>query len=187
MGVFLSRSIVAAVLMIAGMTSTAADVSPAQNITIDGETLTLNGSGTRNKFFMQMYIGSLYLSSSTNDAPWIIAADDNMAIVLDITSGLITSEKMSNAVIEGFEKSLGKGYGAMEPRIDAFISSFSEKISDGDRFVLGWHKSRQSVVIRKNGVEINTVDGLDFKQALFAIWLGDRPAEKKLKQGMLGM
>jgi hypothetical protein len=181
-----SRSAAAAVCFLVAVMAAGADVEPAPHIIIDGETLTLNGSGSRNKYFMQMYIGSLYLSAGTNDAQWVIAADTNMAIVLDITSGLITSEKMAKAVVEGFENALGDGYEAMEPRINDFLGSFSEKISDGDRFVLGWNRSRQSVVIRKNGVEINVVEGLDFKQALFAIWLGERPAEKKLKRGMLG-
>jgi hypothetical protein len=30
------------------------------------------------------------------------------------------------------------------------------------------------------------IQGVDFKKALFSIWLGDQPADKNLKKGMLG-
>jgi hypothetical protein len=30
------------------------------------------------------------------------------------------------------------------------------------------------------------IDGLDFKRALFGIWLGDKPVQKELKDKMLG-
>jgi len=33
---------------------------------------------------------------------------------------------------------------------------------------------------------MGTVKGLDFKKALFAIWLGKKPADSGLKDGMLG-
>ena len=38
----------------------------------------------------------------------------------------------------------------------------------------------------KNGVKKGTIEGLDFKKALFGIWLGNKPADDDLKDGMLG-
>jgi hypothetical protein len=37
-----------------------------------------------------------------------------------------------------------------------------------------------------NGLTVGTIPGLPFKRALFAIWLGDKPADRSLKQAMLG-
>jgi hypothetical protein len=37
-----------------------------------------------------------------------------------------------------------------------------------------------------NGRTAGTIPGVDFKRALFAIWLGDKPADRTLKEGMLG-
>jgi hypothetical protein len=31
-----------------------------------------------------------------------------------------------------------------------------------------------------------TIKGIDFKRAVFSIWLGEKPADAKLKKGMLG-
>ena len=40
-------------------------------------------------------------------------------------------------------------------------------------------------MVYKNGKEVGVVEGLDFKKALFAIWLGEDPADDDLKEAML--
>jgi hypothetical protein len=54
-----------------------------------------------------------------------------------------------------------------------------------------WKKpdKRKTVLDFKNGKLITTVEGLDFKAALFGIWIIDKPSHKneKLRTGMLGM
>ena len=42
------------------------------------------------------------------------------------------------------------------------------------------------VIVNKNGKLLTTIRGLEFKKALFGIWLGEKPADKNLKKGMLG-
>jgi hypothetical protein len=44
----------------------------------------------------------------------------------------------------------------------------------------------EGVVVYKNGSKKGSIDGYDFKRALFGIWLGDKPADDDLKAGMLG-
>ena len=68
-------------------------VTPAKSINISGESIQFNGAGLREKFFLDLYVGSLYLSNKTKDASTIINANETMAITLDIVSGLISSEK----------------------------------------------------------------------------------------------
>ena len=43
------------------------------------------------------------------------------------------------------------------------------------------------VYLYKNGEERGSFRGLEFKQALFGIWLGGNPADDDLKEGMLGL
>jgi hypothetical protein len=38
----------------------------------------------------------------------------------------------------------------------------------------------------KNGTLQGTIEGMDFKKALFGIWLGNKPADDDLKAAMLG-
>ncbi len=154
-------------------------------ITSEGQSLTYNGAGIREKFFMDLYVGSLYVTKKSSNAKEIVNADDAMSIKLNIVSGMITSEKMIAAVNEGFEKSTNKSTGALKAKIDKFKGFFKEKINKGDVFIITYVPN-EGVSVLKNGAKKGTVEGLDFKKALFGIWLGDKPADDDLKAGMLG-
>ena len=147
--------------------------------------LVLNGAGLREKFMIDLYVGGLYLTNKSSDAASIISADEPMALRLLIVSSRITSENMTEATLEGFQHSLGNKLAAMQPRIDQFMLSFKEPIKEGDVFEM-LYLPGSGVVISKNGKPLNTVEGADFKAALFGIWLGNEPAQKSLKQEMLG-
>ncbi|MBU2038998.1 MAG: chalcone isomerase family protein, partial [Gammaproteobacteria bacterium] len=64
----------------------------AEQLTLNGQELTLNGAGVRSKFFLDVYVAALYLGNKSNDAAAIIAADEPMAIRLHIVSGMINSK-----------------------------------------------------------------------------------------------
>ena len=147
--------------------------------------LQLNGAGLRDKFMIDLYVGALYLTEKSSAAEVIINADEPMALRLSIVSGRITSENMTEATLEGFEHSLGDKQAAMQPKIDQFLMSFAEKIQEGDVFEM-LYLPGSGVAISKNEKLLSTIEGLDFKAALFGIWLGKEPAQKSLKAGMLG-
>ena len=65
--------------------------------------LVLNGAGIRTKFFLDLYVGGLYLVQKEQQPEKIIAADNPMVIKLHIVSSMITSKKMEAATREGFE------------------------------------------------------------------------------------
>jgi hypothetical protein len=155
-------------------------------LTAEGVELTLNGTGVRSKFFFDLYVGALYLHSAATSGSEVTAADQAMAIRLHILSKMITSEKMEEATREGFVKATNGDTSAIQDRIEDFISVFKkEEIAKGDVFDLVY-VPKQGVVTVKNGERLSTVPGLDFKQALFGIWLGDDPVQGSLKEGMLG-
>lgn len=149
------------------------------------QALILNGAGTRVKYFMDMYVGALYLRNKSQDAAAIQEADESMCIKLQMISSLITSEKMNAAVDEGFEKSAGSKLPALQSRVNQFKAVFSEKINKGDVYELLYEKSKGTQVF-KNGKLAATIPGLDFKKALFGIWLCDKPADAGLKKALLG-
>ena len=147
--------------------------------------LLLNGAGLRDKFMIDLYVGGLYLAEKSSDANAIIAADKPMALRLLIVSSRITSENMTEATLEGFGHSLGDKQAAMQPKIEQFLAAFKEEIKEGDVFEM-LYLPGDGVAVSKNGKPLDTIDGLDFKAALFGIWLGEPPAQKSLKKGMLG-
>jgi hypothetical protein len=148
--------------------------------------LILNGGGVRRRFFMNMYVGGLYLQEKSSNASGIVAADRPMAVRLEIVSGMISSDNMSEAIRDGFQKSTNGNTRPLQTRIDEFIRVFSrEEISRGNVFELVYVPGT-GVQTYKNGRLQNTIEGLDFKRALFGIWLSDDPADSSLKRGMLG-
>lgn len=148
-------------------------------------TLTLNGAGTREKFWMDMYAGGLYLQDKSSDASEIMEADKPMAIKLHIVSKLITSKRMIDAVNEGFQNATHENTEPIKPKIKQFISFFGDPIQKNDVFDIVYLPS-EGVVVYKNNTEKGTITGLDFKKALFGIWLSDEPADEDLKEAMLG-
>ena len=162
-----------------------AGVNVPDSIKAGENELILNGAGTRTKFFMKMYVGALYLQETGTSPEKIINADEPMAIKLNITSSLITSERMEEATREGFSNSTGGNTGPLKDEIEKFISVFSEKILENDVFDLIYTPVK-GVEVFKNSSSRTVIKGLDFKKALFGIWLCDKPAQKSLKDNMLG-
>lgn len=146
--------------------------------------LVLNGGGTREKYWMDMYVGALYLPEKSKDASAIVSANNSMMIRMVIVSGLITSDKMTAAVKEGFEKSTGGKQDSYKDKIAQFQKAFSEEIKKGDVFDVIY--TAETTSIYKNSVLKSSIPGFDFKKAVFGIWLGKEPADEDLKEGMLG-
>jgi len=154
--------------------------------TISNPQLILNGAGVRSKFIFDLYVAGLYLQKPNKNADEIINANKPMAIKLYITSSLISSDKMKNATIEGFEKSTKGNLKPLQKEIDEFLSVFKEDIKGGDRYTF-LYTPNDGLKIYKNGNLKSTIEGLDFKKALFGIWLCDEPAQESLKKEMLGL
>jgi hypothetical protein len=148
--------------------------------------LVLNGVGIRKKLFLKLYVGGLYLKKKNQNPKEIIMADEAMAIRLHIVSSMITSQKMEKTTREGFEKSTDGKIEPIKSQIEEFISVFQEKIQENDIYDLIYNPGN-GVEVYKNGKAHSVIEGLNFKQALFGIWLSDKPAQGSLKAVMLGM
>jgi len=175
----------ALILMLATTPPTHAQENFPLSIDLSGQTLVKQGQGTRKKAFISLYKAGLYLKSNTADPATIIAADEAMAIRLNIVSGFISSEKMNTAMRDGFDKSTGGNPAPIQAEIDLFASGFNDEINKKDIFDLVYTPSGGVEVI-KNGTGKVTIPGLPFKQALFGIWLSENPVQKSLKNSLLG-
>ena len=148
--------------------------------------LTLNGGGVRKKSFFKVYVLGLYLEQKSKDAVAILKSNEEYIVQLKITSSVVNSGNMSEAIQEGFEKSLKGNVAPLKPKIDAFIGTFSkEAIKEGDLFLLDYVPGT-GLKAFKNGKLITTIEGEDFKKALLGIWLGSDPVDAALKTGLLG-
>jgi hypothetical protein len=147
--------------------------------------LVLNGSGIRSKFFMDLYVASLYLSKTETDTQAIIDSQE-LVIQLDILSSMITSEKMNAAIDEGFNNATNGQTQVLGSAIARFMATFDAPIQIGDRFVFEMKKD-SGVSSIKNGIPQGEIQDELFRRALINIWLGDEPAQGSLKDAMLGI
>lgn len=161
-------------------------ITMPEKIELKENTLVLNGAGVREKMWIDLYACGLYIKTKTTDAKSIINSKELSGIKIHIVSSLITSEKMNNAVEDGFKKSAGDNIKSLRKDVDTFKSIFAkEDIKKGDIYDIMYIPNK-GVVVFKNGKIFPAINNFDFKKALFAIWLGDDPADDDLKEELLG-
>jgi hypothetical protein len=153
-----------------------------------GKTMALNGVGQRSKFFTDLYVQALYLTQLSQDATQILQSETEMAISLHITSGLISSKKLSKALAKGMEKSVGEAgilkFSKELTELEYLLST--EETKSGDVFELTFNPLDESLYITKNKEYKGKIIGLEFKKAFYGIWLSDNPVDKGLKEDLLG-
>ncbi|KAF2325823.1 MAG: chalcone isomerase family protein [Flavobacterium nitrogenifigens] len=161
-------------------------VTVPRKIEFQGKPLQLNGAGGRSKMWLEVYVQALYLSQLTQDPQFIIDSDTEMAVRIEITSSMVSSNKLTKAMNTGFEKSAGANLEQLRPRIEQLKSYLSDAITEKDVFILAYNPLDQNVYVSKNEVLKGKIPGFDFKKALFGIWLSDKPVDETLKKHLLG-
>jgi len=148
----------------------------------------LNGAGVRKHYFINTYVAGLYIPKKNSDPNAIINADEAIAVRLQIISSLVTQERMTESVKEGFRKATGGKTAPIQKEIDLVLKIFnSEPIKVGDVFDI-WYIPGKGVIASKNAKKLAMeIPGLAFKKLLYSIWLGKDPVDEGLKDGMLGL
>jgi Chalcone isomerase-like len=164
------------------------DVDVPTEFKVETSTLVLNGAGLRNKFFIDVYVGALYLPKKSTNAQAIIAADQPFSVRLQIISTAVTMERMAEAIREGFDRSLLGNTTKLRDQIDEIVAIFLyEPVKVGDYFDI-WYVPGKGVMASKNKKKYAIlIPGLAFKKALLGIWLCPIPVDNNLKNKMLGL
>ena len=160
-----------------------AGVTMAEKSIVDGKDLTLNGMGLRTKFMFKVYVAGLYLEKASDNAADVISSDQikrvDMAMLRDLGKGKITE-----AVEEGFEKNNKAQLPALRERLDRFNAGIAD-LEKGDHLTITYVPGKGTMLEGKGATAL-TIEGKDFADALFSVWLGKYPVDEKLKNGMLG-
>ena len=150
------------------------------------EYLKMNGGGIREKFFIDLYVCVLYLREKSTDGTKIVSGDDAMSIKIRVISGMVDNANFEEALREGFDKSTKNNIAPIKDRMEKLIKEgFKEDIKTGDIYDLIYLPGT-GCILQKNNKPVITIEGLDFKKALFGIWLGEDPADAGLKTKLLG-
>jgi hypothetical protein len=93
-------------------------------------------------------------------------------------------EKIAEAVESGFEKNSKAKMPVLKARLDQFIAGLTD-LKEGDKLVITYVPGKGINV--QSGAKTIAIEGKDFADAMFAVWLGEYPVDEDLKEGMLGM
>ena len=155
--------------------------------TADGQTLLLNGAGIREKLWIDVYVGSLYLPVISQDIAEIYSNQGPYRIQLDIVYKRVSRDNLVSAWDDGFRNNQdAETLEALQNDLSRLYALFDQDAVNGDRFIFDYLPGA-GVTIRINGKSKGLIEGETFKDALLDIWLGNQPADKDLKKAMIGL
>ncbi|WP_299431711.1 chalcone isomerase family protein [uncultured Aquimarina sp.] len=146
--------------------------------------LMLNGAGEREK----LYTIGLYLDFEVDGVEdGLMVADKNATMALTIkTISDISNDDLTGIIRNGLERATDGNSYLMEDQIRDFIKLLPSTINKYEIFKIIYTED-EKVTLYKNKERLGSVsNSLEFKQALFKIWLGDNPVDSQLKEDLLG-
>lgn len=168
-------------------------ISPAKAATIEGVTFTerqqientpllLNNVGLlRYRVLIKAYVAALYLGEGVQanavltDVPkrlelhyfWAINGPDFGKAADAILADNVSAETLQS----------------LRSRLDR-LHALYENVKPGDRYSLTYIPGR-GTELALNGISKGTIEGADFAAAYFAIWLGQKPLDRSLRDQLL--
>ena len=165
-----------------------AGIKYADTLKVGGKELQLNGLGTRNKLMFKVYATGLYLQDKKSTVEEVFAAEGPRRIRL-VMMREFTSEAFGDAFMSGINNNLE---GKEKTKIVTQLSTFGEMfaaipgLKKGDVLDLDWIPGTGTVCVL-NGKQVGeTVQDVNFYNAIMKIWLGNKPADASLKPKLLG-
>jgi hypothetical protein len=184
----MTRIAAAAVLAFLSTAASAREIEGVkvpETLDAGGSTLVLNGAGVRKKSFLKVkvYVGALYLASPSKDPQAIVASDEPKAVRMVFMRG-VDRDRILDTFKEGFEKNSKPRLADLLPKLETIRPAIPAEVKEGQVLSVVYEPGKGTAVAVEGG-EAVTVEGKDFADALFRIWLGKEPADSDLKEGML--
>lgn len=179
-----TRTLLAIAFALPLMAATIADVNLENSVSVNNQTLVLNGGGIRKKFFIKVYVGGLYLPAKNKDATAIMAADAPRRMVMHFVYS-VSKDQMCDAWSEGLEANTPHASAEVKGAFKTLCSQM-EAIPKGNRLVLTYVPGTGTTV-EINGKNKGVLPGKPTADAILATWLGPKPAPgDDFKNAVLG-
>lgn len=157
-------------------------------VAVQGTPLVLNGSGVRYKAVFKVYSAGLYLEKPAATPQEVMALPGpkrlHITMLREIDSG-----ELGRLFSRGMEDNMDRSaFSRLVPGVLRMGQIFSDhkKLQPGDSFSVDWLPGTGTVITVKGVPQGEPFREPAFFNALLGIWLGDRPADWKLKDALLG-
>ncbi len=167
---------------------TVADVKYEPTQTLGDSTVQLNGPGVGYKAVFKVYTAELSLEITAN-TPLAVASQRGPKRLSITMLREIDSTELGKLFSRGMEDNMDRAaFSRIVPGVLRMSQIFSDhkKLQAGDQFMIDWIPGTGTVITVKGKVQGEPFKEPEFFNALMGIWLGNLPADFKLKDALLG-
>ena len=153
-------------------------------VTLQGKTLKLNGTGLRQATILKInaYAAGLYLENGMHDGE-AIANSDQLKSIEMVFMRDVSAKQMSDAFQEGFDKNCIAGCTELKPYIGK-LQGLLKDMKKGES--MAYHFLADGVEVMIRGQKMGKVGDKAFSHQLIRVWIGKNPPNTELKDGLLG-
>ncbi|WP_224246331.1 chalcone isomerase family protein [Hyalangium gracile] len=160
-----------------------AGVKFPETLTVEGKELKLNGTGLRKKMVFKVYAAGLYLETPSKVGSEVLSSDQIKVVRMSMLRDL-EKAKITEAITDGVTKNNKAQLPALKERLDKLNAAIPD-LKKGDDLLITYVPGKGTQVRSQGGKEL-LLEGKDFADALFGVWLGSNPVDDGLRDGMLG-
>jgi hypothetical protein len=159
---------------------------PTQNV--QGTNLVLNGWGTRTKFFMKVYDLGLYITTKAKTADEVIAQAGPKKLSF-IARREVSGSELGLGFVKGVTSNATpeqvRKYSAVNNRLVEIFSG-KHKMFPGESFAMEFVPGKGTTFYIKGEAQGTPVGDDEYFGMVLRVWLGQSPADKNLKEALLG-
>ncbi|MFA5609647.1 MAG: chalcone isomerase family protein [Alcaligenes sp.] len=171
----------------AARAATVANVTVPDMVTVQQQSLKLNGAGLRKKVVFNVYVAALYTASPSQDADTIIQAPGPHQVRMVLKRDL-DAQTLIDALKDGIHSNLtDPEKQELAPVIKQFEDLMRQvgQAKEGDIIVLDMNAPQVTILF--NDKVLGQLSHPNLPPALLKIWLGKKPAQESLKKALLGL
>lgn len=189
---FLGGAVLAAALTLSGAVAAQPveieGVKLEPTIQLAGSTLHLNGAGVRTRVIFKVYVAGLYVPEKSKSPATLLAQKGPRRVAITMLRN-VSADDFGAALIEGLRNNhTEQQLAAFKGQIDTLQANMKMigEARRGDAIHFEFVPDAGTRLVVNGQAKGAAIPGEDFFTAVLRIWLGDKPADASLKQGLLG-
>jgi hypothetical protein len=157
-------------------------------VKIGGQDIRLNGTGIRYKAIFKVYVASLYVNGKKKTTADVLAAPGAKRVSL-VMLREVSNEEFGQSFMAGIQKNSERSERA---KLIGPLLKFGEMFASipvlkkGDVINTDWIPNSGTHISLNNKKIIDVIPDPAFYNVILKIWLGEQPADAKLKKLLLG-
>jgi len=153
-----------------------------RSATVAGRTLALNGAAVQTKLWFQVYTVALYLEAPVASAAeaWRLERPKALRLLLHRHA---SRSQIGGALRDGMRRA-GADLVALEPRLGRLLAAIPD-MEAGESLQIDYVPGQGTMLTDSQGRSLR-IEGKDFADALFGVWLGPSPEMARIRRGLVG-